>query len=156
MQDFPTTFGITPEPLCPICKWTATPGSLLPVSGPTTAILISQRVGAHWSFLGLLAVPLVAGLHPTRRWALCLPSCKTKERARSWWQSLQWFNEWGTYTSEPGPRATPQSVRQMTGRPGWQSRLPGGRGGSRGELTSSGLISYQETSREPCPSSPHW
>ena len=124
------------------------------VQGPLnfpTPILISQHVGAHWSFLSLPPVPLLVGLHPTSLWALCLPSFKTKERAQSWWQSHQWFNEWGTYTSEPGPRATPRSVKQMMGQARVPVSAPWRKGEFQGELTSGGLISYQGNQQSAIP-----
>ena len=39
---------------------------------------------------------VIAGLHLTGLQGLCLPSFKTKERARSQQQRHQWFNEWGS------------------------------------------------------------
>ena len=45
-------------------------------------ILISRHLGAHRSFLGLLAAPPIAGLHPTDPQSLYLPRFKTEERAR--------------------------------------------------------------------------
>ena len=110
--DLPTTSGITPGTSGPHmhvdghsritpCNFQASHVRRCPPNFPSP-VLISRHLGAHGSSLGLLAAPPIVGLHPTGLQALYLPSLKTKERSQSRRQSHQWFNGWGTYTSEAG------------------------------------------------------
>lgn len=64
------------------------------VSAGPPQLPFPERLHAHRSFLGLLAVQSIVGLHPTGLQAQSLPSFETKERAWSRRQRGQ------TYTSE--------------------------------------------------------
>lgn len=108
-------------PQGPTDRWTATPESPLQLSGfplvdshPGTICKFQAHISeggptASHSQSFLPGIPvltgvstvswslyqLVVGLHPAGLPDLCLPSLKTEERAQSWQQRHQWFNEWG-------------------------------------------------------------
>lgn len=53
--------------------------------------------------------------------------------------------------SEPGPRATPRSVKQMMGQARVAVSAPWRKGEFQGELTSGGLISYRGNQQSAMP-----
>ena len=121
--------------------------------------LISWHLGAHRSFLSLLAGSSTVGLHPRACKPCNCPVWRLKKEPRDNNRDINGLLDRGSYWSTAkGSGVTPHCERQLTSRPWQPSLLLGGERGyhlKREELTSGWLISYQGNQQlGPIPHSP--